>query len=81
YFWEINFNLGRNEHQHPKYFFTVPKNQKITKATVVYRENDDKYKTFAANGENALKTIFRDDIKRIEDTQAEFSDNLNKTPG
>lgn len=81
YFWEINFNLGRNEHQHPKYFFTVPKNQKITKATVVYRENDDKYKTFAANGENALKTIFRDDIKRIEDTQAEFSDDLNKTPG
>ncbi|WP_240403717.1 sialoglycan-binding domain-containing protein, partial [Lactobacillus iners] len=81
YFWEINFNLGRNEHQHPKYFFTVPKNQKITKATVVYRENDDKYKTFAANGENALKTIFQSDIKRIEDTQAEFSDDLNKTPG
>ena len=81
YSWEINFNLGRNEHQHPKYFFTVPKNQKITKATVIYRENDDKYKTFAANGENALKTIFRDDIKRIEDTQAEFSDDLNKTPG
>ncbi|MDK8131588.1 Rib/alpha-like domain-containing protein, partial [Lactobacillus iners] len=81
YSWEIHFNLGRNDHQHPKYFFTVPKNQKITKATVVYRENDDKYKTFAANGENALKTIFQSDIKRIEDTQAEFSDDLNKTPG
>lgn len=81
YSWEIHFNLGRNEHQHPKYFFTVPKNQKITKATVVYRENNDKYETFAANGENALKTIFQADIKRIEDTQAEFSDDLNKTPG
>ena len=36
YFWEINFNLGRNEHQHPKYFFTVPKNQKITKVMVTH---------------------------------------------